>query len=185
MFVKVSGGSSILDAKFIIKKAQIKEKFKVADFGCGASGHFVFPAAQAVGAPGLVYAVDILKPALESINRRARQENFTNIRTIWSDIEIFQATKIETESLDVGLLINALYLSHKRAEILREVIRMIKKGGKLLVVEWEDTSSPFGPPAQERVKVDLLKKAGEKLGLKTEEQFSAGTYHYGVLFGKL
>lgn len=182
---KVTGGSSLLDADLIVAKAQIKERMKVADFGCGSSGHFVFPAAKIVGNKGTVYAVDILKPALESINKRAKQEGLTNIITVWSDLEIYRATKIETESLDVGLLINALYLSEKRADILRESIRMVKRGGRLLVIDWEDTASPFGPPPEKRVKIDSLIKGGEKLGLKLEEQFSAGTYHYGVLFIKL
>jgi ubiquinone/menaquinone biosynthesis C-methylase UbiE len=183
--MKVTGGSALLDAESLLKKAGVKDRAKVADFGSGAYGHFIFPAAQMVGKDGRVYAVDILKPALESINKKARQEGFGNVQTIWSDLEVFKAAKIEAESLDVGLLINNLYLSRKRPEILRECIRMIKKGGKLLVVEWEDTSSPFGPPAEERVKADLLKQAGEKLGLKVDESFSAGQYHYAVIFTKL
>lgn len=183
--IKITGGSALLDAESLLKRAGVKEGAKVADFGSGAYGHFVFPAAQMVGNKGTVYAVDILKPALESISKRARQENFSNIVAVWSDLEIFKATKIETESIDVGLLINNLYLSRKRPEILRECIRMIKKGGRFLVVEWEDTSSPFGPPPAERVKADLLKNAGEKLGLKIEDSFSAGQFHYAVLFSKL
>lgn len=183
--MKVTGGSALLDAESLLKRVGIKEKMKVADFGSGAYGHFIFPAAQMVGSRGAIYAVDILRPALEAIGKKAKQENLSNISTVWSDLEVFKATKIEAESLDVGLLINNLYLSRKRAEILRECIRMIKKGGKLLIVEWEDTSSPFGPPPEERVKLDLLKKAGEKLGLKSEESFSAGQFHYAIIFTKL
>lgn len=183
--IKRTGGNALLDVGLLLGKAQIKEKTKVADLGCGASGHFVFPVSKIVGSKGVVYAVDILKTSLETIKKRSKQENAKNIITVWSDLEIFKATKIEAESLDAGLLINTLYQSHKRAEILRESIRMIKKGGKLLIVEWEDTSSPFGPPLEERVKADQLKKVCEKLGLKTEEQFDAGQYHYGILFSKL
>ncbi len=183
--IRVTGGSALLDAESLLKKTGLKDKMKVADFGSGAYGHFIFPAAQMVGKNGTVFAVDILKPALEAINKKARQEGLTNIQTVWSDLEVFKAAKIDSESLDIGLLINNLYLSRKRPEILRECIRMIKKGGKLLVVEWEDTSSPFGPPPEERVKIDLLKKAGEKLGLKTEDSFSAGQFHYAVVFTKL
>jgi ubiquinone/menaquinone biosynthesis C-methylase UbiE len=183
--IKVTGGSALLDAGALLKKAGVAEKMKVADFGSGAYGHFVFPAAQMVGKDGTVYAVDILRPALEAISKKARQENMPNIITIWSDLEVFKATKIDAESVDVGLLINNLYLSRKRGEILRECVRMIKKGGRLLVVEWEETSSPFGPPPQERVKIDLLRTAGEKLGLRVNESFSAGQFHYAIIFTKL
>jgi len=182
---KATGGNVLLDVNFILSKAQISEDMKVADLGCGASGHFVFPAAKIVGKGGKIFAVDILKTVLEETNKRVKQDNLDNIKTVWSNLEIFKATKIESGSLDVVLLINTLYQSHKRPEILREAIRMLKKGGKLLVVEWRNISSPFGPPAEERVKVDLLKAGGRKLGLEIEDEFEAGQYHYGILFIKL
>jgi len=178
------GGSALIDARFILDKAQIGDKMKVADLGCGASGHFVFPAAKLVGKKGIIYAVDILKTALENINKRARVENYSNVKTIWSNLEIFGATKIETASLDAALLINLLYLSHKRAEIIREAIRLVKKSGKIVVVEWKNIATPFGPSAEDKVKKDLLELAAKKLGLQFEEEFEAGPYHYGMVFVK-
>ncbi|MBD3247741.1 methyltransferase domain-containing protein [Candidatus Falkowbacteria bacterium] len=182
---KQTGGNALLDVNFIMKKAGISERMKVADFGCGASGHFVFPASKLVGNQGVVYAVDILKTSLETLDKRINQENIKNIQTVWSDLEIYRATKIDGGSLDIGLLINTLYQSHKRIEVIRESVRMVKQGGKIMVVEWEDASLPFGPPAEERVKIDALKKVAQKLGLKMIEEFDAGEYHYGVIFEKL
>ena len=182
---QVIGGNALIDINLILEKAQISANTKVADLGCGASGHFIFPAANLVGKQGKIYAVDILKTVLETNNRRIKQENLTNIQTVWSDIEIFGATKIEAGSLDAAVLMNTLYQSHKRAEIMREAIRMIKKNGKLIVVEWKNIASPFGPPVEERVKADLLKSAAKKLGLELEEEFGAGQYHYGMVFVKL
>ncbi len=178
------GGGALIDTKLIMDKAQIGDKMKVAELGCGASGHFVFPAAKLVGKQGIIYAVDILKTVLENINRRARAENYSNIKTIWSNLEIFGATKIEAASLDVALLINILYQSHKRAEILREAIRLIKKGGKVIVIEWKNIAAPFGPTAEEKVKKDLLELAAKKLGLNLDDEFEAGQYHYGLIFTK-
>lgn len=179
------GGNTLIDANLILAKSQISEKMKVADLGCGSSGHFVFPAAKAVGKKGVVYAVDILRTVLETINKRARIENLANIKTVWTNLEIFGAAKIESGSLDVAMLINTLYQSRKRAEILRETIRMIKKNGKLVVVEWKNIAAPFGPPAEERVNKDLLDNAAKKLGLREELEFEAGQYHYGLIYVKL
>ncbi len=181
---KVTGGNQLLDVNQILSKAQIDEGMKVADFGCGATGHFVFPTSEAVGKDGRVYAIDILKSALESIEKRVKQENIKNIKIVWSNLEIFNATKIESGSLDIVLLMNTLYQSQKRVEILREAIRMLKKGGKLVIVEWKSTAIPFGPPINERVKMSLLKIRAQKLGLKFEEEFFVGQYHYGLLFIK-
>lgn len=178
------GGNSLLDANFILSKAQIGEKMKIAHLGSGSSGHFVFPTAKLVGNKGVVYAVDILKTVLEAVSKRARMENYENVKTVWSNLEIFGATKIESGSLDAGMLINTLYQSNKRVEILRESIRMIKKGGKLVVIEWKNIATPFGPPIEERVKKELLEIAGKKMGLHEEEEFDAGQYHYGIIFIK-
>lgn len=183
---RLTGGNVLIDPQLIIKKAGISDKMKVADLGCGALGHFVFPTAKVVGKKGKMYAVDILKTILENIQKRAKQDGLDNIiETVWTDLEIFGATKIESSSLDVAMLINTLYQSHKRVEILRESIRMLKKDGKLLVVEWENIATPLGPPAEERVKSESMISAAPKLGLKLEEEFEAGQYHYGLIFTKL
>lgn len=182
--MKPSGGNALLDVNIILDKAQVSDKTKIADLGCGTSGHFVFPAAERVGKYGKVYAVDILKTTLENIKKRARLEHMENVETVWSDVEVFGATKIESGSLDVVMLINTLYQSHKRVEIIRESIRMMKKEGRLVVVEWKDISIPMGPPSEEKVKAELLKRAAQKLGLHIEEEFDAGPYHYGLIFIK-
>ena len=70
-------------------------------------------------------------------------------------------------------------------EILREAIRILKKGGRVVVVEWKNVALPFGPPPEERVNIDLLKNGTQKLGLKLEEEFFAGQFHYGLVFIKV
>lgn len=179
------GGSSLINANLVLDKAQVGDKTRVADLGCGSSGHFVFPAVERVGKKGIVYAVDILRTALETINKRARSENLANIKTIWSNLEIFGATKIEPGSLDVAMLINTLHQSHKRLEILRESIRLLKKNGRLIVVEWKNIAAPFGPPSEERVKKEFVDNGAKKYGLRPEEEFAAGQYHYGLIYVKL
>ncbi|RLC38265.1 hypothetical protein DRH27_02675 [Candidatus Falkowbacteria bacterium] len=182
---KLTGGNAFLDVNLILTKAGIEEKMIVADLGCGSTGHFVFPTAQIIGGKGKVFAVDIMKTSLEVVNRRVKQENILNVKPVWSNLEIFGATDIEANMLDIALLINTLYQSKKRVEIIREANRMLKKGGKLVIVEWKNAALPFGPPIEERVKIDQLKKGVQKLGLKLEEEFFAGQFHYGLIFIKI
>lgn len=179
-----TGGNYLLDPEFILNKAKIKEGDKVADLGCGAAGHFIFPAAELVGEKGTVYAVDIMKTVLATIDKRIKEEAIENIQTIWSDIESFKATKIASNSLDVALIIDTLYQSEQRAKFLREAIRMVKPKACLLIVEWKNTSTPMGPPLENRVEKESLKKGTQKMGLAIEEEFEAGNNHYGILFTK-
>ncbi|PIT94081.1 hypothetical protein COU00_00875 [Candidatus Falkowbacteria bacterium CG10_big_fil_rev_8_21_14_0_10_43_11] len=181
---KITGGNTLIDPQIVIEKAQIGERMRVGDLGCGRTGHFVFPIAFAVGERGLVYAVDILKDVLSNIERRAQQENIKQIKIVWSNLEMFKATSIESSSLDVTLLINILYQSNKRTEIIREAVRLMKRGGKLIIIDWKRIATPFGPSIEERLNKENLLAVCQRLGLELTEEFSAGAYHFGMVFLK-
>lgn len=183
--MRITGGNALLNANLILSKIELSEGMKVADLGCGISGHFVFPAARMVGKDGVVFAVDILKNVLESVEKRISQDNVSNVKIIWSDLEMFGATPIESGSLDAAMYINTLYLSQKRTEMMREAVRLIKRQGKLIVVEWKNIAVPFGPSPEQRVKEAIVKDSAAKLGLQLNEEFEAGPYHYGLVFTKM
>ncbi len=175
----------LFDIDSILRKIMVSEKQHLAELGCGNFGFFVFPLARLVGRQGKVFAVDILKPTLEEIKARAKKENLPQIETVWSNLEIFKGAKIETSSLDGALLVNVLHQSDKKIEILREAIRLLKRGGRLLIVEWKNIDSPLGPQPEKRVKTEALKSAAPKVGLGILEEFDAGPYHYGLILTKL
>ena len=175
----------LFDIDGILRKITLEEGQRVAELGCGNFGFFVWPLAKLVGRRGQVFAVDIIKSTLEEIKRQALKENLPQIKTIWSNLEIFKATNIETSSLDCALLVNILHQSDKRTDILRESIRLLKRGAKLLIVEWENSDSPLGPSLEKRVKLESLKSAAPKIGLDVREEFTAGPYHYGLILTKL
>lgn len=175
----------LLNIEDIIKKVPIEGRQKVADLGCGRFGYFSFPLSEAVGRDGLVYSVDILKKCLEEIDKKAKGDNVSNIKTIWSNLETWQATKIDSASLDVSVLVSTLNQSGKRIDILREAVRLLKKKGKLLIVEWSGSDSPLGPETEKKVKKQSLIDVAPKLGLRLEQEFIAGPYHYGLVFVKI
>jgi ubiquinone/menaquinone biosynthesis C-methylase UbiE len=163
----------------------IEERQSTAELGCGNFGFFVFPLARLVGRQGKVYAVDILQSTLQEIKKTAIKENLPQIMTVWSNLELFKATKIETNSLDSALLVNVIHQSDKKIEIIREAIRLLKRGGKLLIVEWKNSDLPLGPDPAKRVKAEAIKAAAPKIGLALNEEFEAGPYHYGLILSKL
>lgn len=175
----------LIDIHYIIDRIGFEENNKVAELGCGSFGYFVYPIARLVGKNGRVYAVDILKSSLEEIKRKAIQENLRQIETIWSNLEIFKAAKINSNSLDVVLLINVLSQSDKKAEIIREGARLLKRNGKLVIIEWKSGGTPFGPIQEKRLKIDSMKNASGQLGLNLDKEFTAGPHHYGLIFKKI
>ncbi len=179
-----AGGNELLDPKSIFGRLGLKKGMTVADFGCGRVGHFVFPAASLVGQSGTVYAIDVLKPVLESIDSKARLENISNIRTVWSNIEIFKATKIADESLDMAFLINVLFQIKNPMDAIEEVSRTVRPEGKILVIDWKRSGFPFGPPMENRVSQSRINEIMGGLSLRKIDDFEAGTYHYGMIFEK-
>ncbi|HNX11138.1 MAG TPA: class I SAM-dependent methyltransferase [bacterium] len=156
----------------------------VADLGCGQFGYFVFPLARLVGGSGKVYAIDVLPGALEAIKRQARLENLAQIETVWSDLEVAGATPVHGKKLDAAFLINVLYQAHDGLDMIREAVRMLKSGGKLIVVEWSEKAKELGPPPSQRIKKDKLLAGITSLGLELDQDFSPGSYHYGLTFKK-
>jgi ubiquinone/menaquinone biosynthesis C-methylase UbiE len=180
----LSGGNELLDPEKIFAKLGIEAGAKVADLGCGGAGHFIIPAAKLVGEKTLAYAVDIQKLVLKNVSVKARMMGINNIKQIWSNLESLGATNINEQSLDFALLINTLFQSKKQKEIIRESVRLLKKGGKLLIIDWDQTNSSFGPPLENRTKKAELRQAALSLNLKLIEEFKPGNYHYGLIFEK-
>lgn len=181
---QLSGGNELLNPQKILKKIGISFGDKVADLGCGGAAFFTLTAARLVGQKGTVYAVDVLKPVLASVESKAFLNGQKNIKTIWTNLEIFKATPIPDNSLDFALLINVLFQTDKKIDLLKESIRLTKKGGKIVIIDWMPTDGPFGPPPKIRLKEDEVRQLASSLNLKELEYFQAGTYHYGFIFQK-
>ena len=182
--VYISGGTELLDAEKNLARLGIKAGMHVADLGCGGAGHFIIPAAKLAGGEGRAYAVDVQKSVLSTVVGRARLEGISNIKTVWSNIETVGATNIPAGSLDAVFIINTLFQSKQHENICREAVRLLKPGGKLLIIDWEQTGSAFGPPPVDRVKPPAVQSITGQLGLRQIEQFNAGPNHYGFIFQK-
>lgn len=178
----IRSGTELINPFKLLERVGIREGQRVADLGCGALGHFVFPAAQLVGGKGIVYAVDIQRSVLEHVAKTAKDMQFFNVYPVWSDIDVFRATRIENGTLDLTLLINNLFLSQNRPQLVREMARLTKSGGRVVVVEWKTTSSPLGPAIEQRISAEDAKHLLETPLFKFVEEFDAGQYHYGLIY---
>lgn len=180
----------VVAAKLLNPMALLKDELglqfghQVGDLGCGGAGYFTLPAARLVGSRGKVYAVDILKSALDGVLSKAKLENLTNVETVWSDLERVGVTKIPEATLDSALLVNIIFQSRQNEHMLTETHRLLKQGGKLLVVDWKVEPTPFGPPMENRLSPQKVGELAAKLGFTTEKEFEAGPYHYGFVFVK-
>ena len=174
-------GDQLVDPKLLFLKTHMQEGLHIADFGCGRTGHMVFPAAPIIGDSGMIYAVDILKDVLQNIDKRAKHLAFTNVYTVWSDVENVGKTAIPEKSLDIIFMVNILSQSSNRHAILLEAERLLKPKGRILVVDWKTEGLPFSPCKETCVDMENIAKWGRMTGFAVQEIFDVGTYHDGII----
>ncbi len=180
--MKYRSGTELINPFKLLERVGLKENQRVADLGCGSLGHFIFPASQLVGPKGAVYAVDILQGVVEQIKKEAKEMQLTNVFPVWADIDVFRATRIDDGSLDLTLLVNNLFLSQNRPQLLREMARLTKPQGRIVIVEWKASASPIGPAAEARISQEQAKEILKSPLITLAEEFEAGPYHYGLIY---
>ncbi len=169
-----------LNPSEVLKQLKLKENMTAADFGSG-SGGWVIPLAKILQS-GFVYAIDILEEPLSALRSKMNLEKIGNVRTIRSNVENKNGSTLSGSSVDLILITNLLFQTGKREEVFEEAKRILKSGGKILVVDWKEDSSQG--PIEARVSEKEVKKIAEGLGFGLEKQFEAGIYHYGLIFKK-
>lgn len=172
---------NFINPEKIIPFFQISEGMKIADLGCGA-GFFTILLAKAVGENGEIFAVDVQKSSLESVKIKAQAEGIINIKTIWADLEIYGSTKISGDSLGMVLIADVLFQSQKKDAIIREARRILSLGGKLVIIDWKPEALDIGPKSGYRLAKGDMIKITEETGLKLDNEFDVGDYHYGLMF---
>ena len=166
-----------------ISHLELKPGMTAADFGCGA-GFYTIPLAKAVRPNGKVYAFDIRKEMLEIVKSKARLENLLNIEAVWADLEINGSTKLRDETADAAIISNILFQVDDKRALIKEAVRVLKKGGRAMIVEWDESAGIGGPLPAQRVRREEAKRLFEEEKLIFAKEFNAGDQHYGLLFKK-
>lgn len=164
----------------VLKQLNLKEEMTAADFGSG-SGGWAIPLAKILK-EGTVYAIDILEEPLSALKGKADFLNIPNIKTMRADLERDKGSGLKDNSLDLVLMTNLLFQSEEKEKVLKEAKRVLKKEGKILVVDWK-VDSTLGPK-EGKISAEEVKKIAKEPGLKLKKEIEAGKYHYGLLFKK-
>ncbi|MBI5559882.1 MAG: methyltransferase domain-containing protein [Deltaproteobacteria bacterium] len=147
-----------ITAEGLLKGAGLKKGMTFADIGCGP-GFFVIPASGVVGKKGTVYAVDMQDEMLAELKKRISGR--TNIIPVKSGEHTMP---VGGKMVDFALMAYVLHETESKPLFLKEVRRVLKDGGKVLLLDWEKKVEDHGPPFEERIRredaVTLLKGAG-------------------------
>jgi ubiquinone/menaquinone biosynthesis C-methylase UbiE len=167
-----------------LKQFGIREGETVADLGAG-SGFYSMAAGQLVGDKGKVYALEVQKELLTKLKAEAEREHLHNIDIIWANIEKLGGTKLRERSIDAGIISNVLFQIENKENFLLEVKRIMKEGGRILVIDWAESFGGMGPKATDVVTREKTREMFEAKGFQYVDDISAGAHHYGIILKRI
>ncbi len=175
--------ADFLDPGRAVRAAKIHDSMKVADFGSG-SGFFTRAAARAVGPGGVVYAIDVDRPMLDRLANMAKGEGLENIEYVQGDLEVPHGSSLPENSVEVVLISNFLFQAQDKERVFEEAWRILRKGGRLVIIDWKDSFNNMGPHASHVVSKEACIQLAERGQFTYLEDIHAGTYHFGLILKK-
>lgn len=163
-----------------LEQFDVAPPMKVADFGAG-SGYYAIALGKMVGEEGRVYAIDLDPELLLKIRHTAVEHRLTNVDILQGDLETTEGSNLKADSIDRGIVSNLLFQIENKQAALKEVFRVIKKNGKVLIVDWEDSFGGLGPKKEMVFSKDAARKMITEVGFVFDREISAGNHHYGII----
>jgi ubiquinone/menaquinone biosynthesis C-methylase UbiE len=170
--------TDFLNPSEVFKKLRLRKNMVAADFGSG-SGGWTVPLAKILE-EGKIYAIDILEEPLSALRARVKTEKLFNIETRKADVE--KGVTLLSDSCDLVLMTNLLFECENKKKVLEEGKRVLKSGGKILLVDWLK-DNPLTKEI-EYVSFSEIKETARDLDLTLEKEFEAGDYHWGLILTK-
>ena len=171
------------DPKTNVLQVGLRDGMKVADLGAG-SGHYTLAAAAAVGHNGKVFAIDVQEDVLKHLIDSARMRGLRHVEMVWGNVEKRGGTKLAAESIDIALCCNLLFQIENREAFMEELGRILKHGGKVLIIDWAGAYGGIGPHPSQVVSEQTAEDLFISNGYHKVKNFRAGAHHYGIVVEK-
>ena len=162
-----------------IKMLGLRENNIVADLGAGTGFYSI--AAGHIVSHGKVYAVEVQQDFLHTIKNKAKDAHLNNVEVIWGNVEKIGGTKIADGVVDAAIASNILFQTEEKDKFLEETKRILKPGGRVLLIDWSEGSMMKGAVV---VPKDKARAMFEAKGFKFEREIPAGAHHYGMILIK-
>lgn len=163
----------------VVGMLRIAPGMVVADIGAG-TGFFALPFARAVSPTGKVWAVDLQSEMLQLIQQKLDPEPTPLGVTLI--LGTAKATCLPGASCDVAFLGNVWHELDHLDEVLGEVQRILRPGGRLAILDWRhDVVSPPGPPLDHRISARETEAAVANRGWYDTQSSQLGRHSYLVI----
>ena len=115
----------------VMEVTGVKPGMVIGEIGAG-HGYFTFWLGKGVGELGRVYANDIDRSALASIERRRESEGVTNIETVLGTVE---DPRLPAAALDMVFIVNAFHDLEKPVELLANLVPALKPDAEVVIMD--------------------------------------------------
>lgn len=125
--------NSIQPPDKVISIAGIKEGMVIGEFGSGY-GRLTMPMAKFVGNKGTIYASDIDNRSLKFLEKRCKEAELSNVKTILGNYEDPLFIK---ESLDMAISSLVYHEIRNPVAYLKNLIPYLKPGAPIVIVDYD------------------------------------------------
>ncbi len=170
-----------MDPEALLAVCNLQTTDSVADFGAGSG--FLARAALKYVPQGNVFAIEINRDIVARLTRDASDSHLGNLHPLWGDIEVLGGSKLANDSMDFIILSNVLFHLEDKDGCMKELLRVLKPGGRVLVVDWTESFGGMGPSPDMVFDKAHAEALFSRFGLsKLEVALPAGEHHYAILF---
>jgi len=147
----------------VVDLLRLRPGMRVADIGAG-TGYFNPWLSRAVGAEGLVYAVDVESTLVEPMRARAVAESTTNVVTVLAAMD---DPRIPPGRLDRVLLVDTYHHLDARIDYFERLRHRLDSNALVTIVDWLPGRLARGPEPAHKISpeqvMDEMRKAGYRV----------------------
>ncbi|MCL6547716.1 MAG: class I SAM-dependent methyltransferase [Alicyclobacillus sp.] len=164
----------MLPVSEVLKRLGVEPTHAIADVGCGP-GYFTIPLARMT--EETVYAVDVSPEMLDMLESRAAEAGVRRIERLQAPAE---QIPLPDAAVDRVLCAFVLHETDDPGRTLEEFRRLLRPGGRLMILEWEKRPMDMGPPVEERIDAGELEETVKSAGFRVQV-WRPNPYQYGIL----
>jgi ubiquinone/menaquinone biosynthesis C-methylase UbiE len=161
----------------VLRALDLRAGETIADIGAG-TGYFTLPLAVSVGNRGKVYAVDSQQGMLEILRKKIDATAWENVEIVHAEADV---TYLSSASCDLALFANVWHEFADRTAVLREAMRILKKSGRIAILDWRpDVEPEHWPPLGHRLSANSALMELLAGGFKAPSLINIGKYSWLV-----
>lgn len=165
-------------AEKVVQALGLRHGMVVADLGAG-TGYFSRHLAMAVGVRGSVLAVDTEPNMVAQLRARAEKEQTTNVIPILASAD---NPRLPTGGVDVVLVVDTYHHIDDRVTYFRALRQALRRGGRVVVVDWQHRELPVGPPLDHKLPRRRVIREMDAAGYAVVAEPAFLDYQYFIIF---